>query len=674
MNKKEGQLAQIIADHDGMESAPEIVAALAGSTPTLPVLVELARFASAHLRPNVLNYALGFSMTINGVKALPHIYDGTFISQEGRVCWRGNSAWWTMLSAGAEPGDSKFEQVAQVLAKSHHSINASLFISSEGNESLDGGLISALACRGWMDQIRSIESLSGEKFNAEGRVGGQAPSSPDLTPLAMALRCGHGNVAKWLGARGAAFPGVALDWAATGLKRPMCASKGKYLTPSGTNRLAGMRLAACRVGFQEVDARPWSDGGQHTGSDRSSLMLWTMAKAAHAQAAGLPFEDRRRAVALWIAEQSDVPKKKVLAAEPRVERQEQEAPSKGFFSWLKRSPAPSSSASAQPSPANPSDSTAWPAAPAEIWARASELVQQRRASTPEISQAIEMLDQGMISEAKELIEGLPAKDILEACLALMGLAKLGFWDMGEDEDQPNAKRHPMRWAGFKMAIACAGKDVLNRPLAGLQGVAILGLASVLGFADACSEIIQAGAELDPDPLFNAESALSLATANGHADIAKALLVAGASPMEGARLDAFGFEQKKWAIHQALQEGNTPLVQAMLDADPRSAQLPDQKGRNAWEAASARAEKAGEADEKQKWENIAAMAQRAIIDASTKTFDKPTFNKQVDEQTGTGSVLECPPARRNSEASERAVQDLTRLAGAAPRSASTKSRL
>lgn len=659
MNKKEGQLAQIIADHDGMESAPEIVAALAGSTPSLAVLVELVRFASAHLRPNVLNYALGFSMTTNGVKALPHVYDGTFISQEGRACWRGNSAWWTMLSSGAEPGDGKFEQVAQVLAKSHHSINAGLFISSEGYESLDGGLISALACRGWLDQIRSIESLSGEKFSAEGRVDGQAPSSPNLTPLAMALRCGHGNVAKWLGARGAAFPGVALDWAAIGLKSPMCASKGKFLMPSGKNRLAGMRLAACRVGFQEVDARPWSDGGQHTGSDRSSLMLWTMAKAAHAQAGALTFEDRRRAVALWIAEQSDAPKKKVLAAEPRVERQEQEAPSKGFFSWLKRSP--SSSASTQPSPANPSDSTAWPAAPAEIWARASELVQQRRASTPEISQAIEMLDQGMISEAKELIERLPSKDILEACVALLGLAKLGFWDMGEDEDQPNAKRHPMRWAGFKMAIACAGKDILNRPLPGLQGVALLGLASVLGFADACSEIIQAGAELDPDPLFNAESALSLATANGHADIAKALLVAGASPMEGARLDAFGFEQKKWAIHQALQEGNTPLVQAMLEADPRCALLPNEGGKNAWEAAAACAEAADAKGEEHNWGALAALAQRAIIDASTKPAEAATISK--DE-----------PPQRSSEMSDRAAQDLARIAGETPRSAHTRSRL
>ena len=659
MNKKEAQLAQLIADHDGMESAPEIVAALAGSTPSLPVLVELVRFASAHLRPNVLNYALGISMTINGVKALPHVYDGTFVSQEGRACWRGTSAWWTMLSAGAEPGDSKFEQVAQVLAKSYHSINASLFVSSEGNESLDGGLISALACRGWLDQIRSIESLSGEKFNTEGRVGGQAPSSPDLTPLAMALRCGHGNVAKWLGTRGAAFPGVALDWAAIGLKRPMCASKGKYLTPSGKNRLAGIRLAACRVGFQEVDARPWSDGGQHTGSDRSSLMLWTMAKAAHAQAGALPFEDRRRAVALWIAEQSNAPKKKVLAAEPRAERQEQEAPSKGFFSWLKRSP--SSSASTQESPTNPSDSTAWPAAPAEIWERASELVQLRRASTPEISQAIEMLDQGMISEAKELIEGLPAKDILEACVALLGLAKLGFWDMGEDEDQPNAKRHPMRWAGFKIAIACAGKDVLNRPLAGLQGIALLGLASVLGFADACSEIILAGAGLDPDPLLNAESALSLATANGHADIAKALLLAGASPMEGARFDAFGFEKKKWAIHQAIKEGNTPLVQAMLEADPRCAMLPNEGGKNAWEAASACAEAADANGEEHNWGALAALAQRAIIDASTRPAEEVTISK--DE-----------PPQRNREMCERAVQELTRFAGEAPRSASTKSRL
>lgn len=652
MNQKELDLAQIIANHDGQGNAPEVVAALAGGKPRLVVLSALAKFGAQKCRPNILKYALSFVWSGDDGSVIPHAFDESF-TENGQVRWRGKSVWDHLVSGGLGPGDASFDETLRVLAGSSVPINTQMFMGGASDKHA-GCLLSSLACRGWLSQIKLIETLSGDKFNPDGLP----EPSHKRAPLAMALLCGQGEVAKWLDGRGAAFPAECLDWAAKGLAAPMSPSEGRYSNPSSGNRLLGFRMAAWRSGLIEADARPWSDAGQHVKSERAALMMWTMAKAAHAQAASLPFEDRRRAAALWIAAQSGAPKKVVLGAEPRKAEQ---AASRGIFAWMK---PPRAKAGAEPRPAEGGAAGSWPSGPAEIWQRAEELVKQRDLAAPPISKAIEWLDQGMVSEAQEIIEGLSPRDATEACVALLGLAKLGFWDMGSDEAAPNAHRHPLRWAGFKTAIACAGSEGLNRPLAGLQGVTLLGLAAVLGFADVCSELIHAGAAVDPDQRFNACSALALATANGHDDIAKALLCAGASPLEGARIDAFGFEKKAWAIHLAIKHLNLSLAEAMLRADPRCAQLPNEKGQNAWEAAFERREAAGDGANAESWAEMEALAQRALIEAAAgpKAAGSRELVSQEERLGGEPSV-----AKKQELGSEDQTMD-------APRRASTRSRL
>ena len=486
------------------------------------------------LRPALVKYALGFNWPNNsGGPSLPQFFDETTQHfSDGRVFFQhaGQSAWSKLLSSGASPETAGFMDVVRILARDGINIDADMRVDGKKSH---GSLLAALCSRGWKDVIDEIEKSAGRPFSlANIDVQDKAGSS---CALENALSCGHGEIAQWLTRDNFKWPVRALGWAATGFGAPKEPSVGATREPSLKQRELGIRLASRKLGVTHVDARTW-DKLSDPLKNQQHLALWLMAQGARAQAANAEPGDLFVAWGAKLAIQKDADWEAMSNARNELGSRLFDEPKRNFLGFGGHS--------------------ASRLAAIEIWREADAALRERNAQRPPLGLTLLALEQSRFEQAEAALREVPEHQKIACAVSLLGLAKLGFWNMPHEAGVGEDSRHPLHWAGFKMAIAQAGAELLNRPIEGLGGLTLMAMCSALGYADACAALIHAGASVDSNPLTEAVSPLALAIRFGRDPIAWSLLNSGADALEGAAPSAFGFVRKRWAIHEALDATTT----------------------------------------------------------------------------------------------------------------------
>jgi hypothetical protein len=603
LNSADHSFIQAVLASEGDPDAPAIKALLerkgfldTGYKPSLPAMSFLTHEGARRMSKRVLVFALNYSWPMNskGDRWLPQMYEDAYIQPESNHFAQalGASAWKTLLMAGS-PDQPDFMECLKVLASSGAGVNDWLTINERGKGS--GSLLAALATRGWTDAIQTIEKTSGQQFSRANLFDKDAAG--EAGPIENALCCGHGPLAEWL-ANGADFPPKALHWAAIGFCSPQRARVGAFSTPSMSDRLHGLRMVARSLSAVQVDARRWDELDDPLRT-KEHLAVWLMGRGAKAQAAGASEAVQTQALAARMADKEGLSWSSMEATQPEISLAGKMGEPRSVARLFGFAPPKDSSLKA-----------------VALWNEVTKTVRQRAVGASFLAPVLELLQRSQFQEASHHLTSMRPEGQSAACVALLGLAKLGYWDMPKQNGVGDDARHPLRWAGFKLALKAAGPELLDTPIDGLAGVTLMAMCSALGYADACSALVQAGARVDPDPLTEAVSPLALAIRFGHDPIAWALLNAGASPMEGAQEGSFGFVRKAWAIHEALDANNYPLAEAMIDADPLCAQLPNLEGQTFSERAKARMDPAQNAlpagIEVSDAMKMAALAERADL--------------------------------------------------------------
>jgi hypothetical protein len=394
---------------------------------------------------------------------------------------------------------------------------------------------------------------------------------------------------------------------------------GASSIPAFQERLTGLRLACKAVGLAAVEAPAWTEAMADPTRSKPRLMAWLMIQAARSEALAAPRPAREAGVARGLAMQRGVDFDKVerlLAKRAGAVGTASEASGRRWFGLL--GPKAPSAAPSAPVGAGDEAPARWEGStdPADIADEAAWTVARRERDAAPIAGMLASLEASEFERAQEAFASIPRDRKIGACAALLGCAKMGFWDRALPASVGDEGRNPLKWAGFKIAVDELAKEgLLDARLPKMFGLNLLGVAAAVGYADACSALIRAGARLDPNPLTEEASALCLALTFGHSEIARALLSHGADPLEGAVEGILGFERKAWAIHAAFDAGEEDLVEAMLEAAPAVASAPNLAGHSIFERARKLAQnqregggKHGEIDA----EKVLALAERALL--------------------------------------------------------------
>lgn len=579
----------------------------------MKVLAAALRAGLSNAKAESVDYALRFYNDERDGKRFYQFFSKPYFAN-GSWRYEGESAWLHLLtgvvSTKYEDGPSRaLEECALALSRADVGLHATLSFQ-DGRTDRKVALLHQLAARGLLDWARKIEKEKGNVFAADGLSADDAKNVPDdESPLSMALRCGHGEMALWLLKKGGSHRKMAVFDGFKGWLNPHDVGSGIRIEPNNEDRLLCGRLGAYLTDFAQLESCGWATIEENPLSENHRLQAWLMLRGARAQATGLDYNKRLRLIAENLAEKrgetlGGMPSwPNGLTDEKVVEVvQESVAKPKGFFARLARSKA---------STPAPSD------AHFGIWLEAKGILDERVAKAPALASVIMHLDQSQFDAAKEALHEIPQAKRLDACVALLGLAKSGFWDMPMPGGVGDQCRNPLRWAGFKMALI-EFKEQMDRPIDGLQGMTLLGLSAALGFPDACQALIEAGARLDPDPLTESASPLLLAIRHGRDEIAKALLASGASPMEGAKDGPFGFEPKERALHLALEKGFGFLVRDMLEREPTCCKLRGPAGLTIYEELAAIIEDPDRDGDKEACKGLLATAERAGLRALSST--------------------------------------------------------
>lgn len=407
---------------------------------------------------------------------------------------------------------------------------------------------------------------------------------------------------------------------------------GIRIEPRDEDRLLCGRLGAFLTDFARLEACAWATIEENPLAESHRLQAWLMLRGARAQATGLDYNKRLGLIAENLAEKRGEKRGEKLGEMPTWPAGMTDAEivevmkdgvvkPKGFFARL---------VGAKASAPTQSDSGFC------IWLEAKGILDERVEKAPELASVIMHLDQSRLEAAKDALQEIPQAKRLDACVALLGLAKSGFWDMPMPGGVGDQCRNPLRWAGFKMALV-EFKDQMDRPINGLQGMTLLGLSAALGFTDACQALIEAGARLDPDTLAESASPLLLAIRHGRDEIAKAWLASGASAMEGAKDGPFGFEPKERALHLALEKGFGFLVRDMLEREPASCKLRGKTGLTIYEKLVAIIDDPDRGGDKEACKGLLATAERAGLRALSSTVKEQS--KAMDESEPSQIVAE-----------------------------------
>jgi ankyrin repeat protein len=549
-----------------------------GYKPSFKVLAEGLQGACQTVCADGVELALGYYRALEGgKKEFIQLYSQPQWSQSGgRWEFGGISAWMALFESGKGPGDANFVACAQSLSQTGFGFGALM----DANAARDEGwtMMDQCATRGWLEFAKKLSKDNG--WSAQSNYG-------KATPLDIALRSGRGDFAAWLVANNTKGGPLSVVEAARGLSEPFRPQKGSYEPASWDQQILSLRIGAKLSGLAEIASETWPNTMAEPLKNPGRLMNWLMVSSARAQAA----QDEAASPKAMERRSKELAKK---------QGQDWEALSKtaqggGLFSAFgKKARAAAAELKEQ------------------IARQAEADLKAVQAAQPPIREALAEVDAGNLSAAAKIFGGFPAEARLPACVAMLGLAKVGYWDMPmpQEDGASLQDRHPLRWAGFKLALMACGRGV-DGPIPGLSGTTLAGLCAALGFEDALSELIDAGASLDPDHMSQGPSPLELSLRNGRVRFAQVLIGAGASPMEGIGETAFGYPSKKWAVHMAFDKRELGLVKSMLASDPRCAMLPDPQGKTILQRAI-ELEGQGGAD-KDFGAQIASLAERSLID-------------------------------------------------------------
>lgn len=537
--------------------------------------------------PKAVNGALSFhGEDVQGRKIHYQFYSKPTTYGSSGWSYGGSSAWLALMASGKGPGDKGFDDCADLLARQEIGLNA--YFQAGKIESVR--LAHHLCLRGWTHIAPRLEGLAKQRFDA---------SEGGADALALALQGGHGSAALWALSRGGSGGHQSVAQGVRGVLDPLRPQQGGCAEPSWNNQALGLRLGAKISGLAAIDAGSW----KHTIADPLSspkrLLCWLMIRSAWAQSESLGPPARQTALTEALADQKG-------QNWAKLSDQSEPPAKKGLLSFFSKAVAAA---------VDTHDG---------FLARASELVHSREGlSSGALAKVLPWIDKGDFDQAHQVLESIPVELRLRACVELLGLAKTGYWDMPmpcESSFDPN-ERHPMRWAGFKLALRAWGRG-MGGPIPGLLGTTLPGLCATLGFEDAISELIEVGVSLDLDELTQGPSPLWLALRHGHTRLAQGLLDSGASAVEGVKASPFGFPARNWAIHLAFDMRQEKLVENMLKADPRSARLPDLNGFTLLERTFDLAKNGANAELQAFGSKMGSVVERSILSGESRVL--PSF--------------------------------------------------
>lgn len=552
-----------------------------GYTPTIKTLAVALQRALSRTDPAAARVALAWkSEDQQGKKVHYQLYDAPY-QFSGGESYGGLSAWLALIKSGKGPGHKGFDECADLLAGQEIGLNAFL----KAGEASSDRLADHLCTRGWTRIAPRLEQIAGQRFKAS--------AGKDIA-LQLALQSGHGSAGLWALSRGASGGRMSVIHGAKGVFNPLRPEAGACDASSWEERALGLRIGAKISGLSAIDATLWKTTMSDPMSSPERLLCWLMARSAWAQSETLDPQVRQSAMAGALSSAQGHDWTEI--------NNQHENPSKGLFSFFSKTTA------------DPNDLRSG------FMAEAATLIRTRQGlSSGVLPSVLAWIDKGDFDQARKALNLVAPDALVHVCVELLGLAKTGYWDMPMPQEgsfDPN-ERHPMRWAGFKLALHACGENV-SKPIPGLSGTTLAGLCTTLGFEDAISELISAGASLEPDELAQGPSPLWLALRHGRTRFAQVLLEAGASPIEGVKVSPFGYPTRDWAIHLALDMRQDKLIEDMLNADPRSAQLPDRNGLTILDRAFAlKADGPGEED-KVLGSKILSVAERAILSKESRT--------------------------------------------------------
>ena len=559
-----------------------------GYKPGFAVLAKGLHAAAAAVVPAGVEKALSYwNENSDGSKEFVQFYSRPYWSNSsGGSHWvmSGESAWLALFESGKAPGDKDFDACAKLLSQADYGLGSSM----DSSRDKDNGwsMLDQCAVRGWL-------SLATETSMERGWA--VRPNYGKTTPLEMALMAGRGDFAAWLVSKGAKGDKESAERGARGAVAPYRVEEGASSPASWEGQVLGLRVGAKLAGLDGVVGSGWEKTMAEPLQNPGRLMGWLMVSGARAQ-----YKAQAAAGPRELSSQIEM-RSRVLS---KARGEDWEALGKacenaGLLSFFgKKARAEAVKLRGQ------------------IQKEARLALEQIDAQQPPLGEALAHVDAGNLSLAAKAFTEIPSASRLSTCVSMLGLAKAGYWDMPmpQPDGESLQDRHPLRWAGFKLALIACGRG-LDGPIPGLSGTTLAGLCSVLGFEDALCELIDAGARLDPDEMSQGPSPLELALRNGRSRFAQVLIDAGASPMEGVKESLFGYPAKQWAIHMAFDARDEALIESMLRSDPRCASLPDAKGQTLLQKAIG-LEGAG-GDGKDFGAKIAALAERSMIDGSAK---------------------------------------------------------
>lgn len=530
--------------------------------PCFDALAMGLELALQRVDPAAVEYALNWGVDKeDGGRECYHLYSKPWKSNATQKwSYGGMSPWNALIRSGGSPGEKNFDQCVKLLCTTGLGINEKFDLDDKDDN--QERLVHFLMFRGWHDLGTRIEKLSQRKFNVNKWIS----TDKLCTPLEMALRSGHGQSSVWCVSHGGKASGVeAIRWAAAGAVRPASPSNGAFIVPSWEDRVLAIRVGAKMAGLSGIDGYGYDFKSITTDPLESpgKLLCWLMVKGALAQRASAKGKaERIRDVAPLAAKKLGLSWGAVEKAAKEEAAKEEGGAKRRLFGVFSKTVSTKARDEHE-----------------RVIRLAVDAIRERDEQQPDLSVALPLIDEGKFDKAGQAMAHMPEESKLDTCVALLGLAKAGYWDMPmpQIEALDAQERHPMRWAGFKLALMACG-DKINSPIPELSGATLAGVCAALGFEDALSELIDARVALDPDEMSQGPSPLWLALRNKRVRFAQVLINSGASPMEGVKPSVFGYPSREWAIHMAFDQELVSLVESMLASDPRCAKLPNKEGK------------------------------------------------------------------------------------------------